>query len=164
MREPDGYKDFFHRVSRNRDTQEKTVREWWNSFYDQAVTLLFLTGKCVLPGIGTLTLVEKDEQVQRQVDSDGIEHLYVVPARDYPIFCPEDDFINDVNMQGVTKKYRKRLKSNSLTQRDYLRIQRAEKMNVSPVDVARKKENACKEDFSKRLEKKKKETLNDGKK
>lgn len=157
MRIPEGYKDFYLRVARNRNASDRTVREWWLSFYDQILTLLFVTGKCTLPMIGTIVLVEKEEQIQKQVDSNGEEHLYLVPARSYPVLYVEDDFINDVNMQGVTKSYRKRLRRGALTQRDYLRIQRAENMNVSPVDTARKIEEASKEKFAKTLKKKKEE-------
>lgn len=158
MKVPEGYKDFYLRVGRITGTQEKTVKEWWSAFYEQILSILYVTGKCTLPGIGTFVLVAKEEQVQEQTDSQGVTHLYIVPARDYPIFYPEDDFINDVNMQGVTKSYRKRLKRGALTQRDYLRIQRAEKMNISPVETARKIEQECKANFSKTLEKKKAES------
>lgn len=157
MRMAEGYKDFYSRVARNRNAGEKTVKEWWLSFYDQILTLLFVTGKCTLPMIGTIVLVEKEEQVQKQVDANGEEHLYIVPARSYPILYVEDDFVNDVNMQGVTKSYRKRLRRGALTQRDYLRIQRAERMEVSPVEVSRRTEQISKDKFAKTLEKKKEE-------
>lgn len=61
-------------------------------------------------------------------------------------------------MTGVTKLYRKRLRKGTLTQRDYLRIQRAEKMQISEVDMARKNEEKAKSDFEKLLKEKKKES------
>lgn len=158
MREKNGYKDFYTRVARSRGMNEKSVREWWSAFYEQIITMLFITGRCVLPDIGTFVLVEKEEQVQKQTDADGEEHLYIVPARSYPVFYVDDDFINDINMTGVTKSYRKRLRKGTLTQRDYLRIQRAEKMQVSEVDIARKNEEKAKMDFEKLLKEKKKES------
>lgn len=163
MSKPKDYKDFFQRVARSRDTSEAEARDMWMTFYEEILTILFVTGRCVLPEIGVITLTEKDEQVQKQVDEDGVEHLYVVPARDYPIFTAEDDFINDINLQGVTRAYRKRLKTNTLTKRDYLRIQRAETLGMSTVERARQQEEVCRVNFSKKLAEKKEKVIEDEK-
>lgn len=62
--------------------------------------------------------------------------------------------INDVNMQGITKSYRKRLKNNRLGTRDYLRIARAESIDPKR-DQTEEKQKEAEERFRKFLQDKK---------
>ena len=71
--------------------------------------------------------------------------------------------INDVNMQGVTKKYRKRVKNNQLTYRDIARQERAKKLGVFG-SIAEDRVNASKASFKEMLEQRKaeKEKMKEG--
>ena len=75
-------------------------------------------------------------------------------ARDIPEFIPHDDMINDINMQGVTKKYRKRLKTGKLSKRDYERQARADALEVAG-NMAEHRLEASKEKFQELLKEKK---------
>ena len=83
-----------------------------------------------------------------------------------PYFIPEDDFINDINCVGVTKKYRKRLKEGALTERDYEREARANAMDSVSAMYEDRTEQA-QEDFQQTLKQKridnKRKKLNDEK-
>ena len=57
---------------------------------------------------------------------DGELFEYRMPEHIKPIFTPCDTFINDCNMKGVTKMYRRRAKNKQLTVRDLQRIAKAE--------------------------------------
>ena len=81
-----------------------------------------------IPKIGYLTLQHMEEKVQKQTDGEGGFKYYVVPERDKPVFTPDDEFIDDINMTGVTKSYRKRLKHDGLTLRDKERERRAKQI------------------------------------
>ena len=76
----------------------------------------------------------QEEYVQKQVHN-GEEKFYQVPGHYSIDFFPCDAFINDVNGQGITKAYRKRLKKQELTKRDIERQIRFEKMKRAPTDV-----------------------------
>lgn len=117
-------KEFYTKVARWKDCSPKTAREWWDAFTEELIHEIYIYGSCSLPNIGLFYLEHKDASIQNQTDSNGKHHTYIVPAREYPRFQPDDDFINDCNMSGVTKSYRRRLKKNILNARDQLREQR----------------------------------------
>ena len=96
---------------------------------------LFYNGTCRVPTLGTFTTKHIDEKIQVQKGANGEKVIYPVIARDIPEFIPHDDMINDINMQGVTKKYRKRLKSGNLSKRDYERQARADALE-GPGNIA----------------------------
>ena len=92
--------------------------------------------------------------MQIQKGPNGKEIVYRVPEREVPIFTPHDDMINDINMQGVTKAYRRRLKAGTLTQRDYERQVRAEALGVVG-SLSEERINASKDKFKEMLNEKK---------
>ena len=101
-------------------------------------------------------MVHEPEYYQKQVNEDGEEVIYKVPARDKPVFIPHDTFINDVNYMGVTKAYRKRMKKNQLTAMDYRRMQRAAELGDFGSNAQERVQQA-KDNFKEMLEQKKKE-------
>ena len=148
-------KEFYMGVSRFVDTKPETIRMYWEAFYEFIVRELFFKGKCRLPLFGNFDTVYYEEQIQRQKVNEEVR-LYKVPERIIPRFEPHDEMINDVNMQGVTKKYRRRLKNGTLTSRDYMRQIRANSVNAKGI-LSEDQVESAKENFKELLKKKKKE-------
>lgn len=142
-------KEFFKQACRWKDsTSIQTAAEWWGAFQEVIIREVFYNGSCRVPGLGTFTVTEEPSYYQTQKGPNGKTMTYLVQGRIRPNFTPEDDFINDINMQGVTKKYRKRLKEGALTERDYARQVRADSLAASAcVDemVEQRREKAQKE-------------------
>lgn len=150
-------KEFYTGVSRFLNVTPKTARRYWeNGFLEFIIRELFFMGTVCIPHMGTISLKYMPEGVNNQKDKDGKEVIFKVPERDVPYFTPHDTFINDVNMHGVTKKYRKRLKNGQLTQRDYERERRAETLGSFGTMTPERLE-ASKENFKDLLNKKKAE-------
>lgn len=124
-------KEFFQQACRWRDsTSVQTAASWWAAFQEVIIREVFYNGQCRVPGLGTFTVKPMEGYLKQQTMADGKVVTYKVPARQYPVFTAEDDFVNDINMQGVTRLYRKRLKKGELTQRDYERQIRAESIGI----------------------------------
>lgn len=158
-------KEFYSGVARLLDVTPSTVKRYWeDGFNEFIIRELYFRGTCRLPHFGTFSLQHTPEEVQIQKDENGEEVTYFVPERDKPIFTAHDDMINDVNMQGVTKKYRKRVKNNQLTYRDIARQERAKKLGVFG-SIAEDRVNASKASFKEMLEQRKaeKEKMKEGK-
>lgn len=150
-------KEFFKQACRWKDsTSIYTAAEWWSAFQEVIIREVFYNGCCRVPGIGTFTIKEEESHYMKQRMPNGKEVTYLVPGRIVPIFTPEDDFINDVNMQGVTKQYRKRLKKGALTERDYTRQIRADSLAAGACvdEMIEQRQESAKKEFQKLLEKK----------
>lgn len=148
-------KEFFKQMARFADvTSLETVQKYWYAACEVIIRELFYNGTCRVPGLGTFSTRKVGEQVQIQKGPDGKEVVYRVPERDVPIFTPHDDMINDINMQGVTKAYRRRLRAGTLTQRDYERQVRAEALGVVG-SLSEERINASKDKFKEMLNEKK---------
>lgn len=150
-------KEFFKQACRWKDTTSiQIAAEWWSAFQEVIIREVFYNGCCRVPGIGTFTTKEEESHYMKQRMPNGKEVTYLVPGRIVPIFTPEDDFINDVNMQGVTKQYRKRLKKGALTERDYTRQIRADSLAASACvdEMIEQRRESAKKEFQKLLEKK----------
>lgn len=150
-------KEFFKQACRWKDTTSiQTAAEWWSAFQEVIIREVFYNGCCRVPGIGTFTIKEEESHYIKQRMPNGKEVTYLVPGRIVPIFTPEDDFINDVNMQGVTKQYRKRLKKRALTERDYTRQIRADSLAAGACvdEMIEQRRESAKKEFQKLLEKK----------
>lgn len=148
-------KEFFKQMARFADvTSLETVQKYWYAACEVIIRELFYNGTCRVPGLGTFSTRKVGEQVQIQKGPDGKEVVYRVPEREVPIFIPHDDMINDINMQGVTKAYRRRLRAGTLTQRDYERQVRAEALGVVG-SLSEERINASKDKFKEMLNEKK---------
>ena len=127
-------KEFFKQACRWKDSSStQTAADWWSAFLEVIVREVFYNGHCRVPGLGTFTVRFEEGKTWTQPIGGGKYATYTAPARVYPLFAPEDDFINDINMQGVTKAYRKRLKKGELKARDYERELRAEAVNMMDI-------------------------------
>lgn len=136
-------KEFFQQVARFKDSRPQTAAEWWAAIQEVIVRQVFYDGCCRLPGIGLFTVEEEPEKMVKYEEKNGKTVVYKVPARVRPVFHAEDDFINDINMSGVTKAYRKRLRHNALTYRDIERQLRADEVGEVVQDMmAERKESA----------------------
>lgn len=157
MPRPEGLtnKEFYTQMARFADARNiQTVQKYWEAALEVIIRELFYNGTCRCPNLGTFSVDFKEEQIQVQKQKNGEFKTYAVPARLYPTFTPSDDMINDVNMQGITKSYRKRLKNNRLGTRDYLRIARAESIDPKR-DQTEEKQKEAEERFRKFLQDKK---------
>lgn len=146
-------KEFFQQVARFKDSQPKTAAEWWAAIQEVIIRQMFYDGCCRLPGIGLFTIEEEPEKLSKQT-LDGKTVVYRVPARIKPVFHAEDDFINDINMSGVTKKYRKRLKANALTYRDIERQLRADEIGEVVQDMMAERKESAQAEFQELLKQK----------
>lgn len=152
-------KEFFIQACRWADAKNiKTASAWWDAFVEVIVREMFYTGACKLPNLGVLSCRQIAESLQVQKGPNGEEMVYRVPERYVPsIFVPDDGFINDVNMQGITKAYRRRLKAGQLTQRDWERQMRADALNVEGA-LSKPQIEKAQEEFKELLKEKKKKT------
>lgn len=149
-------KEFFTQMARFADvTDPRTCAKYWYAACEVIIRELFYNGTCRVPGLGTFSTRKVGEQIQIQKGPEGREVVYRVPEREVPVFTPHDDMINDINMQGVTKQYRKRLKAGTLTQRDYERQVRAEALGVMG-SLSEERLEASKKKFKEMLDEKKK--------
>ena len=149
-------KEFFTQMARFADVNSlQTVQKYWYAACEVIIRELFYNGTCRVPGLGTFSTRKVGEQIQIQKCPEGREVVYRVPEREVPVFTPHDDMINDINMQGVTKQYRKRLKAGTLTQRDYERQVRAEALGVIG-SLSEERLEASKKKFKEMLDEKKK--------
>lgn len=150
--------EFLKQVCRWADSSStQTAAKWLDAIYEVIVRELYYNGSCRVPELGTFGLEHLDEYYQTQEDKSGKKNIYRVPERDIPTFVPNDEFINDVNMQGVTKKFRKRMKAGKVTRQDYLRQLRAESVDAFGSLQEQRVEQA-KENFQKLLKEKRKNT------
>lgn len=117
-------KDFYLFAQRLADASNTSVVKWWEIFYEVIIRYLYLSGSVYLPNIGWLTLKHKDALYYKRKRADGQEESVILPERNLPVFKPDDDFVNDVNMLGVTSRYRQRMKNGALTARDKERERR----------------------------------------
>ena len=148
-------KEFFTQMARFADvTDPRTCAKYWYAACEVIIRELFYNGTCRVPVLGTFTTKHIDATVQVQKGPNGEKITYPVVARDIPEFIPHDDMINDINMQGVTKQYRKRLKAGKLSKRDYERQVRAEILNVDG-SLTEQRLEASKQKFKEMLKEKK---------
>ena len=164
-------KEIFKQACRWKDSSStQTAADWWSAFLEVIVREVFYNGSCRVPGLGTFTTRFEEGKTWTQPIGNGKYATYTAPARVYPLFAAEDDFINDINMQGVTKKYRRRLKNGVLTARDYERELRAESVKMIDVvsDMVEMRREKAQEEFQelmarKRLKKIEANKRNEGK-
>lgn len=148
-------KELYTDIARLLGVSPQTVKRYIiDGFYESIVRRIYLQRSCTIPNLGTFTLVHEPEYYQKQINENGEEVIYKVPARDKPVFTPHDTFINDVNYMGVTKAYRKRVRKNQLTAMDYRRQQRAAELGEYG-SKAQERIEQSKENFKELLKKKK---------
>ena len=120
--------EFYDLAAKLVDSKREKTKLWWRIFFEIIVRELYTSGVVYLPMIGYMRLEHVEGGIQKQVDSKGFVHWYDVPDKDKPVFLPEEDFVNDINMKGVTKGYRQREKMNKFTLRDRERQRRLQEI------------------------------------
>ena len=119
-------REFYMSASRILDCSPQTVQKYWEGIAEAIVRNVYFLEECKLPGIGILRVRHFDAYAQKQTSPSGGVVVYQVPEHNTPHFTPSDNFVNDINMGGVTKQYRRRVKANKLTKHDLARIAKAE--------------------------------------
>ena len=117
--------ELYRLVARELDCTAQTARKYVDAIVEVIAKEVYLSGTCRVPNLGTFDAQHIDEKIQKQVH-DGKLFEYRMPEHVKPISTPCDTFINDCNMKGVTKLYRRRAKNKQLTVRDLQRIAKAE--------------------------------------
>lgn len=145
--------ELYRLVARELDCTAQTARKYVDAIVEVIAKEVYLSGTCRVPNLGIFDAQHIEERLQRQVH-DGHLFEYMMPEHIKPIFTPCDTFINDCNMKGVTKLYRKRAKKKQLTARDLERIAKAEVINRLK-KVSEETKEAAQADFADKLKEKK---------
>lgn len=142
--------ELYRLVARELDCTAQTARRYVDAIVEVIAKEVYLSGCCRVPNLGVFDAKQIKEYVQKQVTPEGDIKEYLVPEHIKPVFTACDTFVNDCNMKGVTKKYRKRAKNKQLTVRDLERIAKADAINRLK-NVADGEKEQAKADFTTRL-------------
>lgn len=160
-------REFLKQACRWHDTTNvMEASRWWDAFVEAIVREVYYNGRVVMPGIGTIFTKKMDDNYITRTDENGKKVVFYQPARNMPTYTPDDDFINDVNMVGVTKAFRHRLKTGKLTQRDRERALRARAVGFISSEEEEEDDTNLKvaqENFAKMLEEKKRKAISQAK-
>ena len=144
--------ELYRLVARELDCTAQTARKYVDAIVEVIAKEVYLSGTCRVPNLGIFDAQHIDEKIQKQVH-DGKLFEYRMPEHVKPIFTPCDTFINDCNMKGVTKLYRRRAKNKQLTVRDLQRIAKAEAIERLK-KVSDETKEAAQVDFAEKLKEK----------
>lgn len=103
-----------------------TMKKYWKAFVDTIIHMLHFDGRCQMPSVGTLQLKEVPSWTGMAKDDNGELVERTIPAWFKIDYRSNDDFTNNVNGRGVTKKYRRRVRERKLTPNDLKLITQAE--------------------------------------
>lgn len=107
------------------------AQDWWNAFVEVMVREIYCRGRVRLPIIGLFETNHIDAKyVQHTNKETGEVNYYYAPEHILPKFKPTDTFIDDINMAGVTQGYKAKLKTGTLSIRDYQRMLRADTIKI----------------------------------
>ena len=104
----------------------QTAKKYWMGFVDTIIHILHFDGKCQMPSVGTFTLEELPERRVMAKNEQGELVEQINPAWFKILYKYNEDFLNNVNGRGVTKKYRRRVRERKLTPNDLKLITQAE--------------------------------------
>ena len=144
--------ELYRLVARELDCTAQTARNYLDAIVEVIAKEVYLSGTCRVPNLGTFDAQHIDEKIQNQ-EHDGELFEYRLHEHVKPIFAPCDTFINDCNMKGVTKLYRRRAKNKQLTVRDLQRIAKAEAIERLK-KVSDETKEAAQVDFAEKLKEK----------
>lgn len=108
------------------ESKPEIVKKYWQACVDTIVHMLHFDGRCQMPGVGTFELKEVPSWTGMAKDDNGELVERTIPAWFKITYKSNDDFINNVNGRGVTKRYRKRIRERKLTPNDLKLITQAE--------------------------------------
>lgn len=140
-------------IWRGASTPDEAAK-WWEAFYEVILRELYANDECRLPFMGRFSVDPSQEFTYTTTDDKGRTYTYTVPARIRPKFTSCDDFVDDVNMKGVTKSYRARLRNGKLNERDYKRQMRAQSLDANSVKETYRQDNLAdaKKEFRKMIQ------------
>lgn len=118
--------EFYSYASGLLNVSPQTAKKYWMGFVDTIIHMLHFDGRCQMPGVGTFELKEVPSWTGMAKDDNGDLVERIIPAWFKITYKSNDDFINNVNGRGVTKKYRKRVRERKLTPNDLKLITQAE--------------------------------------
>lgn len=123
-------RDFYYEALRLNDSKDVGVaKKWWKVFTEVIKRNLYYGQYCYLPELGYFDCRHVEEYIQEQTDpKTGGKVHYLQPERYVPVWHNADDFINDINGRAVTQAARKRAKNHVLSQRDYERMMRMQRL------------------------------------
>ena len=104
----------------------QTAKKYWMGFVDTIIHILHFDGKCQMPSIGRFDLKEIPEYRVTAKNDAGELVERINPAWFKILYKYNEDFLNNVNGRGVTKKYRRRVRERKLTPNDLKLITQAE--------------------------------------
>ena len=104
----------------------QTAKKYWMGFVDTIIHILHFDGKCQMPSVGTFNLEELPERRVMAKNEQGELVEQINPAWFKILYKVNEDFLNNVNGRGVTKKYRKRVRERKLTPNDLKLLTQAE--------------------------------------
>lgn len=104
----------------------QTAKKYWMGFVDTIIHILHFDGKCQMPSVGRFDLKEIPEYRVMAKNDEGELVERINPAWFKILYTVNEDFLNNVNGRGVTKKYRKRVRERKLNANDLKLITRAE--------------------------------------
>lgn len=153
-------KQFDIEVSRLLDCSPATAKKYREAIVEVVIRQMYFNGKCRFPYLGNFYVKEIEGYTQKQKNKNGGYSYFDVPAHNKPCFEPADSFVNDINMGGVTKAYRKRLKRNKLTKADIERMARANQLERLKNYRELERQKGI-EDFQEKLRQKKEENIDE---
>lgn len=95
---------FFKYAAELVDSSPETVRKYYQACVDTLIHMLHFDGRCHLPYVGVFTLEEMPERTVIAKDADGELVERTNPAWFKILYKTNEDFLNNVNGRGVTKK------------------------------------------------------------
>lgn len=104
----------------------QTAKKYWMGFVDTIIHILHFDGRCQMPAVGTFSLEELPERRVMAKNEQGELVEQINPAWFKILYKVNEDFLNNVNGRGVTKKYRKRVRERKLTPNDLKLLTQAE--------------------------------------
>lgn len=119
-------KEFYEYASGLLNVSPKTAQKYWMGFVDTIIHILHFDGKCQMPSVGTFVLEELPERKVMSKNEQGELVERINPAWFKILYKCNEDFLNNVNGRGVTKKYRKRVRERKLNANDLKLITQAE--------------------------------------
>lgn len=118
--------EFYNYAGELLNVSPQTAKKYWMCFVDTIIHMLHFDGKCQMPSVGQFYLQEMPEQRVVGKNNDGELVERVNPKWYKILYKYNEDFLNNVNGRGVTKKYRKRVRDRKLTPNDLKLITQAE--------------------------------------
>lgn len=118
--------EFYAYAANLLETKPDTIKKYWMACVDTIIHMLHFDGRCQMPGVGTFTLQELPERKVMSKNEAGELIEQINPVWFKILYRYNEDFLNNVNGRGVTKKYRKRVRERKLTPNDLKLLTQAE--------------------------------------